>query len=1471
MGFPNELSWAHPITQEWFVSRFGTPTEPQVLGWPNILAGESTLISAPTGSGKTLAAFLVCIDRLFRRSLEGALQPTTQVVYVSPLKALSNDIQKNLEEPLKEIQQLALDRGYLSMVIRTGVRTGDTLQKERASMLRNPPHILVTTPESLYILLTAKRSREHLRCVETVIVDEIHAVADDKRGAHLALSLERLDALVCGENRLSPGAFITGLVNAPQRIGLSATQNPIELVAEFLTGSAPSRAPATIVQVGQTRKMDIAIEVPSEELSSVASQAMWEKIFDKLVSYTATHRSTLVFVNTRKLVERVSFALAERMGTEHVGAHHGSLSRMLRLDAERRLKRGEIKILVATASLELGIDIGNIDLVCQISSTRSIAVALQRIGRAGHWRGAVPKGRLFATTRDDLLEQAAIVRKLRNGELDRLEIPPRPIDVLMQQIVAACGAEPWQKKPLFEVLRRAYPYRDLSWEEYEEILLILANGIEASRGRYGAYLLHDGIHGELHPRRGARAIAISNGGAIPDTALFNVMLQPENIQIATLDEHFAVDSSPGDVILLGNNSWRVQRIEAAGQVHVEDAHGAPPSVPFWTGEAPQRTGVLSDGVSDLRNEISRRTKGVSPEHVSPAQPEVLSAIAWLMEDCAVCQWGAQQLISYIVAGRAVLGEVPSKATIIAERFFDEGGGMQLILHAPFGGRINKAWGLALRKRFCRGFNFELQAAATDNGINISLAEQHSFPLSDVFQFLTEVTTRSLLEQASLAAPVFKTRWRWAAGRSLQLLRNSKGKRIAPQVQRTRSEDLLASVFPQAAACFENIEGDIQIPGHPLVREVMQDVLQEAMDLEGLLQVLRGIQDRTIRCLAVDTPVPSQFAHELINANPYSFLDEAGLEERRARAVSLNRSIPASVLDRPGKLDPAAIATVRSECWPDIRGHHELHDLLMSVVVLPLSMIDEQRSRHWPELFERLVCGGRAQMLRVEDMECWVATERLPVIDAIWNAAAMSSEPRHDAIRKCVQGWIQILGPVTANRFSGFLSLDPASILQAFLSLETQGLIMRGGFEAALSADELDTEWCERRILQRIHKLTIGIKRRQTEPVPPPTFMRWLLGWQHIAPQTQLTGEDGLLEALSKLEGFEAPAVEWERTILPSRVANYDPRWLDQLCLSGAVGWGRVSPHPAFHQGNGNGPQRVIPTSSAPITFYLRDSAAWLDLALHEHAVDEAKLGQALTPNALRIWEFAKKTGACFAEEIERCTGLSSVETRFALWELASAGLASADGFDQLRAMIDPDRRRATNASYRKIRSAAGRWSLFRFGARTPEDAMEQARFNDIAVESAARMLLGRYGVIFRDLLALESNIPRWGVLLRMFRRLEDRGEVRGGRFVSGFSGEQFALPEALESLSASKHQGFKGAVTIAGADPVNLIGILVAGERTPALPGRCVVLTDEILVYSGPHNSRREKEWNISTTTVRRYSPKNEGKGTNLFELPMNA
>ena len=979
---PTSLAWAHPLVAEWFVRKFGTPTEPQEQGWPHILAGRTTLISAPTGSGKTLAAFLACIDRLVCKALAGNLHDRTEVLYVSPLKALGNDIQKNLEVPLSEILQMAGERGLLMPEIRTAVRTGDTLMHERRAMLKRPPHILVTTPESLYILLTAEKSRAILRDVETVIVDEIHAVADDKRGAHLALSLERLEALTH---------------RTPVRIGLSATQKPIEEVAHFLTGNG--RTAPVIVDVGHKRKLDLAVEVPGSPLGPITTNEMWDEIYNRLVELVEQHRSTLVFVNTRRLVERIAHNLGERLGEENVAAHHGSLSRKLRLSAEQRLKEGKVKVLVATASLELGIDIGTVDLVVQISSPRAIAVALQRVGRSGHWRGAVPKGRFFAGTRDDLLECAALVRAIRQGDLDRLIIPDAPLDILAQQIVATCAAgsssahvaraprprapegvseianskaelwandittavadpretasvetragrprhtsqpdedsDGWDEDELFALVTRAYPYRNLSRETYNSILEMLSEGIASRRGRYGAYIHHDKVNRKLRPRRGSRLAAITSGGAIPETALFTVVAEPDGIVVGTLDEDFAVESNAGDIMLLGNTSWRIRRVEGkSGRVLVEDAHGAPPSVPFWRGEAPARTQELSAHVAGLRKEISDRLRDTSPIGISPSQPAVAETIAWLKEECGLDDSAAEQSIEYILQGRAVLGDVPTQDTIIAERFFDEGGGMQLIIHAPYGGRINKAWGLALRKRFCRSFNFELQAAATDNGLNIALAEQHSFPLADVFHFLNSESVQPILEQAALASPFFGTRWRWDANRALALLRFQGGKKVPPQIQRMRSDDLLASVFPDVAACQENIVGDIQIPDHPLVKEVMKDVLTEAMDVEGLRALLSGIQQGRIRCLAVDTPVPSQFSHEILNANPYAYLDDAPLEERRARAVEMRRILPESVLEEVGKLDPAAIAQVRDEAWPDVRDADELHDVLHTLIAFP---------------------------------------------------------------------------------------------------------------------------------------------------------------------------------------------------------------------------------------------------------------------------------------------------------------------------------------------------------------------------------------------------------------------------------------------------------------------------------------------------------------------------------------------------------
>ncbi len=1413
------LGWAHPLVGEWFARRFSAPTEPQVQGWPLILAGKNTLICAPTGSGKTLAAFLACIDRLVRKALTGALTDRTEVLYISPLKALGNDIQKNLEVPLGEILHLAGARGLLMPEIRAAVRTGDTLLPERRAMLKRPPHILVTTPESLYILLTAEKSRALLGAVETVIVDEIHAVADDKRGSHLALSLERLEAL---------------LPRSPIRIGLSATVKPVESIGRFLTGAARS-APA-IVNIGHQRRLDLAVEVPGSPLGPVASNELWGEIYDRIAALAGQHRSTLVFVNTRRLAERVAHQLGERLGQEAVAAHHGSLSRKLRLAAEKKLKAGELRVLVATASLELGIDIGMVDLVCQLGSPRAIAVGLQRVGRAGHWLGAVPKGRFFPTTRDDLLECAALVRAMRSGELDAIEIPEAPLDILAQQMVAACAAGDWKEDELFALVRRAYPYRNLSRTDFDAVVEMLSEGIAARRGRAGAYLLRDRVHGRLRGRRGSRLAAITNGGAIPETALYTVVAEPEGSVVGTVDEDFAVESLRGDVFLLGNTSWRIRRVESSGRVLVEDARGAPPTVPFWRGEAPARTPELSAHVADLREKIGELVASNISEPARQDSSEMRAAVAWLKQECGLDDSGAEQAVEYVVAGRAVLGVVPTQRTVVAERFFDESGGMQLVLHAPFGGRINKAWGLALRKRFCRSFNLELQAAATDNGLNISLLEQHSFPLADVFRFLSETSVKEVLEQAALASPLFTTRWRWDANRALALLRFQGGRKVPVQIQRMRAEDLLAAAFPDAAACQDNLVGDIRIPDHPLVREVMKDVLTEAMDVEGLKRVLRGIAAGSIRCVAVDTPVPSVFSHEILNANAYAFLDDAPLEERRARAVELRRVLPESVTAAVGRLDPQAIAEVCQDAWPDVRDADELQDVLQTLIALPeeLAALGRPAPRDlWGRYFEQLCREGRAAPAHVPGKVFWVSAEKAKTFAAIYPSATMPTRlpeieagapAAAEARRALLTGWMLHAGPVTAGQVAETLALPRAEIESALVQLEASGLILRGKFAPLVAANE--TEWCERRLLARIHRLTLGRLRKEIEPVTAAQFMRWLLAWQHVAPGTQLVGERGLLEAVQQLQGFEIPANAWEAQVVPRRVAGYQPAMLDQLCLTGAIGWGRFSPHPATVepvaaeslQGSG---RRIIPTSVAPITFFVREDADWM--LLHRAPVEEPR---GLSHGARDVLNFLRRQGASFFADIVRGTGRLKAEVETALWELVAAGLITADGFDNLRALIDPKRRggqgRGRSA---RPRHSAGRWAVLQ-----AVGGGERSR----AVEAACRMLLARYGVVFRELLARETIVPRWRELLLAFRRLEDRGEVRGGRFVSGFIGEQFALPVAVESLRAARRVQPSGeAVTVAAADPLNLVGIVVPGERVPVLSRRWVTYRDGIAVEAG--------------------------------------
>ena len=1338
------LSSFDPLVAEWFTARFGKATEPQIQGWPLIREGRDVLISAPTGSGKTLAAFLVCIDALVKRARQGPLPDLTEVVYVSPLKALSNDVHKNLEVPLAEIAALAKERGVELAPIRAALRTGDTPQADRTKMQRSRPHILVTTPESLYILLTAAKPREMLARVQTLIVDEIHAVADDKRGSHLAITLARLDRLV----------EQSGLPK-PQRIGLSATVKPLEDVAAFLSDDV------RVVNVGHKRAMEVAIEVPKDELGPVASNEMWGEIYDRVAELIRENRTTLVFVNTRRLSERVAHHLGERLGENAVLPHHGSLSRTLRLEAERRLKNGELRAVVATASLELCIDIGTVDLVVQIGSPRSIAVALQRIGRAGHWVGALPKGRLFATTRDELLECAALVKAIHGGDLDRLEVPRNPLDILAQQMVASCAAEDFGEDELYDLMRRAWPFRTLERRDFNSVLEVLSEGIATARGRSGAYLHRDAVNRRVRARRGARMTAITSGGAIPETSQYLVVAEPEGTTVGTVDEDFAVESLAGDVFLLGTTSWRIKRVEN-GRLRVENAHGAAPGIPFWRGEAPGRTRELSDEFGRLREEI--------------ACGKPIEAV---MTECGLDRRGAEQAVEYAQAGRTALGVVPTASCVVAERFFDEGGGMQLILHAPFGARINRAWGLALRKRFCRSFNFELQAAATDNGIVISLGEQHSFPLDAVFEFLRVATVEEVLTQALLASPMFTARWRWNASRALTIPRFIGGRKMPPPIQRMRADDLMAAVFPDQAACPENLSGEIRIPDHPLVKETIDNCLYEAMDLNGLRHLLGEIAEGRIRTAAIDTPEPSPFSHEILNSNPYAYLDDAPLEERRARAVQMRRSLPADSAEGAGALDPEAIAQVAAEARPPMRDADELHEALLGMSLLP------EESGAAGEFFPQLLEAGRAATVTVDGHRFWSPAERIELVRRVYPQAAIAPpihapeggrvapESPEACAAEILRGWFEVSGPRRASEFAAELAMPRDLVDQALAQLEAEGQILRGHFKSNDASAEL--EWCHRRLLARIHRMTIGRLRREIEPVTTAEYYAFLNRWQHLAPGTQLHGVDGTLQIIRQLQGCEFAAAAWETIILPRRIAKYEPEYLDQLCLSGEVSWGRLSPHPAFErEQEENRSRRVRPTRVAPLAIFLREDSEWL------LATPQPSPRESLSHPAREVLAAIEARGASFFADLTRATGRLASEVEDALWELVAAGVVTADGFENLRALLDPKRRRGEGRGRTaRPRHAPGRWALLRHTGVAPEGQ----------TETFARQLLARWGVVVRDVAVREPLAPAWRDLLVVLRRMESRGEIRGGRFVSAFIGEQFARPEALDALRAIRRSG----------------------------------------------------------------------------------
>ena len=1388
------LAGFHPAVAAWFARSFPAPTEAQVAAWPAIAGGRDTLVAAPTGSGKTLTAFLAAIDALVREGLSQGLPDATLVLYVSPLKALSNDIHVNLEAPLAGIREELLAQALPDVDIRTAVRTGDTPQSERAALRKKPPHILVTTPESLYVLLGSESGRAMLCAVRTVIVDEIHALVQGKRGSHLALSLERLDAL-------------TG--QRATRVGLSATQKPIEAVGRFLVGTDAS--PPEIIDIGHARRRDLALELPPVPLQAVMSNAQWELVHARIAELVERHSTTLVFVNTRRMAERTARHLGELLGKEHVAAHHGSLSKELRLDAEQKLKRGELKVLIATASLELGIDIGDVDLVCQIGSPRSIAAFLQRVGRSGHQVGGVPKGRLFPSSRDELLESVALLDCVRRGELDALIMPPAPLDVLAQQLVAEVACVEWDEDALFEMVHRAWPYAGLARKDFDEVVRMLADGFSTRYGQRASYLHRDAVHRKLRGRKGARLTAIQSGGTIPDVGDYTVLLEPQAIVIGTINEDFAIESIAGDVFQLGNASYRILRVEA-GRVRVQDAEGVPPSIPFWLGEAPGRSIELSASVSRLREAMQAQLE-------AGGEPTLKH---WLRAELELDEPAAQQVAEYAAAQFAGFGMLPSQSHLALERFFDESGGTQLVIHSPYGSRINKAWGLALRKRFCRKFNFELQAAATEDAIVLSLSTSHSFPLIEVMGYLHSSSAEQVLVQALLDAPLFPARFRWNATTALALPRFVGGRKVAPQLQRMKSEDLMATVFPDQVACLENIVGEREVPDHPLVAQTLRDCLHEAMDVDGWLALLRALEAGEVQVVARDLTGPSPFAAEVLSARPYAFLDDAPLEERRTRAVQSRGLGDASRAEDLGRLDAGAIDGAREDAWPQPRDADEMHEALMQ---LGAASDGEAEASGWMPLLGQLAQHRRATRLQVGGDGSWTTAERLPQLLAVHPQAALQAAveapagyavawTREDALRELVRGRLGGMAVTTAAAIAAALAVERGDVDFALLALEQEGFVMRGRFTPGAAEDE----WCERHLLARIHRNTLGRLRREIEPVDVRDYVRFLCDWQRVSPATRVQGPEALAGVLAQLEGYEAAAGAWESELLPARVRDYSIAWLDDLCSAGRIAWTRL-------RAGGESLVRAAPIVLLP----RRELPLWALLATRQQSIDESPLSS----RARKVADCLREQGALFFDELVDAAHLLETELEDALAELVARGQVSCDSFTGLRALLLPASKRPASYARNGRRASltgiadAGRWSLVRKPA--PAPAVDPA-----AIEHIARVLLRRYGVVCWRILEREASwLPPWRELLREYQRLEARGEIRGGRFLSGVVGQQFALPEAVAALRSVRKRAHDGAmIVVSAADPLNLLGGIVAGDKVPRQPGARLLWRDGLPLAS---------------------------------------
>ncbi len=1483
----------HPAVRAWFAERFGEPSPAQLAGWPVIAAcdeppGHDVLLCAPTGSGKTLAAFMWAIDRLFRDAERGALSDHVSVLYVSPLKALANDIRINLEEPLAGIRESALrlagGRSAHGAIceVRAGLRTGDTPAHERSAMLRRPPHILVTTPESLFILLTSPRFRRSLGAVRYVIVDELHALAPNKRGAHLMLTLERLERMV----RLGGAA-------RPARIGLSATLNPIERLAQFLAGVEVDRGgarrprPVKVVRADErARRMDLAVIAPGPELGPLATHQHWEAMYDAVAALVRAHRTTLVFTLSRRWAERIALNLQKRVGEDAVMAHHGSLARAERLAAEQRLKRGELRAIVATASLELGIDVGAVELVCQIDSPKTISAAIQRIGRSGHRLDATPKGRLFALTLDDLIECAAAVRAIRGGRLDEVEIPTGCLDVAAQQIVAIAAEEDEiSESDLLAVLCGAYNFAGLDRAALRRLLEQLAAELPARVQGAAPKIFYDRAGARVRPRRGARLAAITSGGTIPESGNLDVVIASEGRRIGDVEEDFAQESSRGDIFALGSMPWRILGI-SRNRLMVEAAPGMAPSLPFWQTEAAGRSPALSAEISALRSEIAERIARGGDD----------GAAAWLAEECALEPGAARQAVDYVRRGAAALGAIPGPRTLVVERFFDGLGGTQVVIHSPLGMRFNRGLGLALRKRLCQSFDFEIQASAIDDAVLLALNARHSFPLEALLAMLSARSVRRVLEQALLAAPMFEVRLRHVATRALAVMRAMRGRKVPAWIQRLRAQEVAAAIFPQRDACFENRPPEIELPDHFIPDETMRECLTESTDAARLEELFAGIERGAVQVVTVDAVAPSVFAHRVLLAWDYSFLDDGERANRRSRTVTLNRAMAEDVLrteDLSEMLAADAIESVAAEASGRAlarraRDRDELYQVIHAHGALRPQALAERVAGDAGAMLAELELEDRVVRVRVAPgaPEEVVVSEDAPLFAAAYPHALFEPpsaaqrgegavEPE-EAARELVRRALATSGPVEVAELGARLSMPAVALERHLPALEAKGLVFRGHFiprrpsldasaaERRAGAAARIEQWCDRYNLEKIHRLTLNRLRSEIEPCADHEYAAFRLRWQHVGGAGISADQSGVSAVLDQLSGVALSPELWERAILPTRVPGYRPEWLDLLCLGGELVWAAMPGGEALDE------------APARITFLRRRRAA----GVRGEAQARELAAQIADHDERTVFLALAAGGAQYLDELAERAGLAERVALAALWRLAAAGRVSNDSFAPLRLLwaapealraIAPgtgDRRAARHDAALRARlrsSVAGRWSALGGSAgvagatdvstasRTASDghreeapaAAGSGGGRDLARERALT-LLERNGIVAREMLALESTPASWHESSFALRRLEYAGAIRRGYFVRSLSGEQYALPAALEMLAAARNlnPARERPVALSAADPANPYGamlpgcgvardaanfvVLRAGRVVMGLAGRALIAADAL-------------------------------------------